>query len=109
MDLDPHAAEHKDVYARMLRMTKKLRELKAKGWVRLEGCPVSIGELILLLAELGGVQNPYFDKRQIVGFNRSYLAWRGASAWKRVLGTPYQIRGATERGDARPVVTPKVP
>jgi hypothetical protein len=93
----------------MLKMTGKLRELRAKGWVRLEGCPVSIGELILLLAELGGVQNPYFDKRQIVGFNRSYLAWRGASTWKRVLGQPYQIHGATPRGAARPVVSPKSP
>jgi hypothetical protein len=105
-ELDPYKAEHKDVYGRMLKMTKKLRELKTRPWTRLEGCPVSVGELILVLAELGGVQNPYFDKRQIVGFNRSYLAWRGSSAWKRVLGKPYQIHGATTRGEARPVVEP---
>ena len=103
-ELDPHTAVHQDVYARMLKMTGKLRELRAKGFVRLEGCPVSIGELILLLAELGGVQNPYFDKRQIVGFNRSYLAWRGASAWNRMKGKPYQIHGVTQRGAARPVL-----
>ncbi|MDB4941292.1 MAG: Iron-sulfur cluster-binding protein [Labilithrix sp.] len=102
--LDPHEAKHKDVYGRMLRMTNKLRELKSRPFVRLEGCPVSIGELILLLAELGGVQNPYFDKRQIVGFNRSYMAWRGATALKRMLGKPYQVRGVTERGAARPTV-----
>jgi hypothetical protein len=48
------------------------------------------------------VANPYFDRRQIVGFNKSYLAWRGASAWKRLLGQPYQIHGAADRGDARP-------
>jgi uncharacterized protein (DUF362 family) len=102
--LDPHSAKHKDVYARMFRMGRKLREMKNKQYVRLEGCPVSIGELIMVLAELGGVQNPYFDKRQIVGFNRSYLAWRGSSVWKRMLGKPYQIHGATERGDARPRV-----
>ena len=65
---------------------------------------MSVGELILLLAELSGVRNPYFDKRQVVGFNRSYLAWRGASAWKRLLGRPYQIHGKTERGHARPRV-----
>ncbi len=91
----------------MLKMTSKLRELKSKPYVRLEGCPVSIGELILLLAELGGMQNPYFDKRQVVGYNRSYLSWRGRSAWKRLLGKPYQIHGATERGAARPVVLPR--
>ena len=105
-ELDPYKAEHKDVYGRMLKMTKKLRELKTRPWTRLEGCPVSVGELILVLAELGGIQNPYFDKRQIVGFNRSYLAWRGSSAWKRVLGKPYQIHGATTRGEARPEVEP---
>jgi uncharacterized protein (DUF362 family) len=103
-ELDPHKAAHKDVYGRMLRMTNKLRELKTRPWTRLEGCPVSVGELILVLAELGGIQNPYFDKRQIVGFNRSYLAWRGSSAWKRMLGKPYQIHGATSRGEARPVL-----
>ena len=68
---------------------------------------MSIGELVLLIAELGGVQNPYFDKRQIFGFNRSYLAWRGASAWKRLLGKPYQIHGVTPRGAARPVLAPR--
>ncbi|MBX3187258.1 MAG: DUF362 domain-containing protein [Labilithrix sp.] len=102
--LDPHEAEHKDVYARMLKMTSKIRELKTRPYIRLDGCPVGIGELVLLLAELGGIQNPYLDKRQIVGFNRSYLAWRGTSTWKRLMGQPYQIHGETERGAARPVI-----
>jgi len=102
--LDPYEVKHQDVYARMLKMGKKLREVKQQPYIRLEGCPVSIGELVLLLAELGNIQNPYFDKRQIVGFNRSYLAWRGSSAWERLKGNPYQIRGATERGRARPEV-----
>jgi uncharacterized protein (DUF362 family) len=100
--LDPYAAEHKDVYARMLRMANKLRELKARPYIRLEGCPVSIGELVLLLAELGGIQNPYFDKRQVVGFNKAYLRWRATAAAARLFGKPYQIHGETERGDAAP-------
>lgn len=104
--LDPHAAKHKDVYGRMLKMATKLRELKAKGWIRLEGCPVSVGELILLLAELGGINNPYFDHRAVVGFNRSYLAWRASDVWKRLTGEKYQVPGAVERGAARPFVTP---
>ena len=99
---DPHTAEHKDVYARMLRMNKKLREAKGKPYIRIEGCPVSIGELIMLLAELGGVKNPYFEPRQAVGFNRSYFAWRGSVLWDRMLGRPYQIKGAAERGEAQP-------
>jgi hypothetical protein len=102
--LDPYDIKHKDIYARMLKMAGKLRELKKAPYIRLEGCPVSIGELVLLLAELGNIQNPYFDKRQVLGFNRSYLAWRGSSAWQRLLGHPYQVRGETERGSARPEV-----
>jgi uncharacterized protein (DUF362 family) len=100
--LDPHHARHNDVYARMLKMAKKLREAKHSPYIRLEGCPVSIGELILLLAELGGIKNPYFDRRQVVGFNLSYLAWRSTSLWKRMRGGDYQIEGAVARGDARP-------
>src|SRR5690606_37902174 len=49
--LDPRGAKHQDVYARMLTMASKLRELKSKPYIRLEGCPVSVGELILLIAE----------------------------------------------------------
>ena len=105
--LDPHSAKHQDVYARMLKMAKKLREARSKAWVRLEGCPVSVGELILLLAELGGINNPYFDKRSIVTFNRSYLEWRSTDVWKRLTGSKYQVPGPTTRGAARPFVTPR--
>jgi uncharacterized protein (DUF362 family) len=102
--LDPHDAKHKDVYARMLKMAGALRQLKTKPYIRLEGCPVSVGELILLLAELGGINNPYFDPRSVVGFNRAYLEWRASSTWKRMLGDRYQINGPTTRGDAAPVI-----
>ncbi len=104
--LDPHHAKHKDVYARMLKMAAKLREGKNRPYIRLEGCPVSIGELILLLAELGGINNPYFDRRQAVAFNLSYLAWRRTSLWKRLRGEPYQVDGAAARGAARPEIKP---
>lgn len=103
---DPADAAHKDVYARMLHMANKLRELRTKQWLRLEGCPVSIGEIVLLVAELGGINNPYFDPRGIVGFNRAYLAWRGTDVWRRLTGSPYQVSGPSERGDARPIVEP---
>jgi uncharacterized protein (DUF362 family) len=102
--LDPHAAKHKDVYARMIKMARKLRELKTKPWIRLEGCPVSVGELVLMLAELGGIQNPYFDKRQVLGFNKAYLAWRTTSAYRRMMGQKYQVHGESERGEARPLL-----
>lgn len=100
--LDPYSAKHQDVYGRMLKMTKKLREARSAPYIRLEGCPVSIGELILLLAELGGIKNPYFDRRQAVAFNMAYLSWRTRSLVKRITGHPYQIAGAAQRGEARP-------
>ena len=101
-ELDPHHARHKDVYARMLKTGAKLRELRSKAYTRLDGCPVSVGDLVLLIAELGGINNPYFDRRAILKFNRSYLEWRATSLWKRLTGVEYQIAGATERGAARP-------
>jgi uncharacterized protein (DUF362 family) len=103
-ELDPHAASHQDVYARMLKMANKVRELKTKPWIRLDGCPVSIGELIILLAELGGINNPYFDRRAVVGFNRAYLEWRATDVWRRITGAKYQVAGPVTRGDARPIV-----
>jgi hypothetical protein len=103
-ELDPHSAKHNDVYARMLRMAKKLRELKSRPFIRLEGCPVSIGELILLLAELGGIKNPYFHPKMAVGFNRYYLQWRASDAWKRITGSKYQVHGPSERGAAMPII-----
>jgi uncharacterized protein (DUF362 family) len=100
--LDPHSAKHNDVYARMIKMAKKLREAKNSQYIRLEGCPVSIGELILMLAELGGIKNPYFDRRMATKFNLAYLQWRGTAAWKRLRGKPYQVPGFGRRGDAAP-------
>jgi uncharacterized protein (DUF362 family) len=102
--LDPHAAKHKDVYVRMLKMSKHLRDAKNKPFIRLEGCPVSIGELVLLISELGGVKNPYFDPRMAFGFNKAYAGWRGRDLLRAIRGRPYQISGPTERGDARPAL-----
>jgi uncharacterized protein (DUF362 family) len=102
--IDPHRAVHQDIYAKMLNVSRKVRELRHQPWIRLEGCPVSAAELVLLLAELTGVQNPYLDSREIVGFNKAYLSWRARTALDRLRGTPYQVAGPTERGQARPVL-----
>jgi uncharacterized protein (DUF362 family) len=100
--LDPHHATHSDIYAKMLVVKRKLNEAKTRPWIRLEGCPVSVAELVMLLAELGGINNPYFNRKQVVGFNRAYLTWRAVTAARRLLGRPYQIAGPSERGAARP-------
>jgi hypothetical protein len=104
--LDPHEARHQDMYVKMAKTSVKILEAKRRNWVRLEGCPVSIAELVLLLSELGGIQNPYFEPTQVVAFNRAYLAWKGAVAMKRLRGEPYQVHGAASRGEAMPVVEP---
>ncbi len=103
---DPHHARHEDMYVKMAKMTVKLMEAKKKPWIRLEGCPVSVAELVLLLSELGNIQNPYFEKDQMMSFNRAYVAWRAATTWKRMRGEPYQIEGQTHRGEARPEPSP---
>jgi hypothetical protein len=100
--LDPHRARPTDIYQRMLGVMRLARESKDTPFIRMEGCPVSVAELILLLSELGDVTNPYLDPREIVRFNRAYVAWRTATAFARVRGRPYQISGPTAQGEARP-------
>ncbi len=99
---DPHQARHDDIYAKLLKVVKKVRAARNRPYLRLEGCPVSVAELVLTLSELGNVKNPYFDRRSAVSFNRSYLAWRTASLSQRLRGQPYQVQGPAERGNAQP-------
>jgi hypothetical protein len=47
--------------------------------VRLPGCPISVAEQVLMLANVSGAKNPYFDPRIVVDFNRGYLGWRLAA------------------------------
>jgi uncharacterized protein (DUF362 family) len=105
--MDPHDAIPSDIYVKMAKMAAKLVEARRRPYIRLDGCPISIAEIVLVLSELGGVQNPYFDKRQIVGFNRAYLTWRAVQSWRMARGVPYQIRGDAERGEAAPHVSAK--
>ena len=49
------------------------------------------------------IRNPYFDPRQVVAFNRSYLGWRGRVMLNRVMGKRYQENQPfQERGRAAP-------
>jgi len=102
--LDPHHARHDDIYAKMASVTTKMALSRSRPVVRLEGCPVSVAEQVLALVSLSDVKNPYFDSRQIVAFNKAYVAWRASMLGKRLRGQPYQKPGATERGDGAPVI-----
>lgn len=102
---DPHEAKHDDIYAKMVAVGAKLAAHRNDTHLRLTGCPVSVAEQVLALAFLSGAKNPYFDKTEILKFNKAYLAWRAANAGRRLRGKPYQVAGPTQRGDGAPVVS----
>jgi uncharacterized protein (DUF362 family) len=99
---DPYTAKHEDIFAKMLKVAQKLRDSDGEQVVRFEGCPVSVAEQVLFLVYLGKLKNPYFDTSQIFQFNKAYLQWRSTVALHRAMGKPYQKKGPTDRGDAKP-------
>ncbi len=106
--IDPHHAEHEDIYAKMLKISNQLRKAKGKSHLRIEGCPVSVAEQALALVQLGGLKNPYLDPSQAISFNKGYIGWKGRTAINRILGKKYQEHGAyKERGQAKPSMAKK--
>lgn len=101
---DPHHAKHDDLYAKMVSVTARLAASRKKQVMRMPGCPVSVAEQVLALVSLSGAKNPYFEKSEILKFNKAYLAWRATVAGKRLRGKKYQVAGPTRRGDGRPVL-----
>lgn len=99
---DPRSAVHEDLYAKMAEVSARMAVTRREPYLRLSGCPVSVAEQVLALAFLTGAKNPYFDKSEIVAFNKAYVAWRAKIAAKRLAGLPYQSEGLTERGAAQP-------
>ncbi|MFO0547602.1 MAG: DUF362 domain-containing protein [Polyangiaceae bacterium] len=103
---DPHTVTDNDIYAKLVSVTKKLAEANRKQIpLRMAGCPVSVMEQVLMLIGLSDVKNPILDLENALPFNKAYLAWRGKTALARLRGSPYQINGACERGEAAPEVT----
>ena len=101
---NPHQAKHDDIYAKMVSTTARLAAARNKTVMRMNGCPVSVAEQVLALVALSGAKNPYFEKSEILKFNKAYFAWRGTMAAKRIKGQKYQVPGPTRRGDGRPDV-----
>ncbi len=99
---DPHAAKHDDIYVKMAKVMKHVKNTRDVEYLRIEGCPVSVSELVLLLTELGHLRSPFTDKENAWQFTKNYLMWRSVTMAKRMTGTPYQKAGPTVRGDARP-------
>ncbi|MGD8861131.1 MAG: DUF362 domain-containing protein [Myxococcales bacterium] len=96
--LDPYTIEGEDIIAKTFKTMGILRKAKGKNHLRLTGCPVSVAEQLLALSQLAGSADPTRDPSAM----GSYLQWKGATAWKRMIGKKYQIHGPTERGDAAP-------
>jgi uncharacterized protein (DUF362 family) len=99
---DPYTAKHDDIFAKMVKVMSKVRDTKSEQVIRLEGCPVSVAEQVLLLVYLGGLKNPYFDGENMLQFNKAYLQWRSSAAISRIKGVPYQKHGPCHRGAAEP-------
>lgn len=102
--LDPHHPSHDDIFAKMLKVRANLKAARGQPYLRLQGCPVSVAEQVMVLVSLGHTKNPYFDASEALKFNRGYWGWKAAIAGKRLLGKPYQIAGAAPRGQAKPEV-----
>ena len=63
---------------------------------------MSVAEQILLLAELGGVNNPYLSKGTALPFAKHFLVSKAGSLGRRWVGKPYQVAETPERGHAAP-------
>ncbi|NUP13509.1 MAG: DUF362 domain-containing protein [Polyangiaceae bacterium] len=102
---DPYTAKHEDIYAKMVTVSAKMADSARTGApVRLTGCPVSVAEQLLALVYSSDVKNPILEPENAFRFNRAYLGWRANTVAQRLKGTPYQIQGAADRGDAAPEV-----
>ena len=99
---NPREAKHDDVFLKMSKTGRKLRELKTTNVIRMPGCPMSIAEQTLALVKLGKLKNPYYDLQQALPFTSAYLSWRTRQALARLRGEPYAKPGPTPRGAARP-------
>ena len=103
---DPHHAKHDDIFAKLLGVVGKKLRSGSKRHVRIDGCPVSVAEQVLLLVQEAGLNNPYLDGREAQRFGRGYLAWRARTALDRLRGRAYQNPGVAQRGAAQPSPSP---
>jgi uncharacterized protein (DUF362 family) len=97
--LDPHSAKSEDIFVKAVKTNSLLRATKNKSYLRLQGCPVSVAEQMIVLVQMAGVKDP---SRNLSGM-AAYLKWKSAMAAKRLVGHKYQVNGKpAERGEAAP-------
>ena len=96
---DPHVATDTDIFVKLAEARKKLKG----DVIRLEGCPVSVAEQVLALVTIGKLNNPFYDRQNMVSFGRAYFGWKARVALNRLQRKPYQENGPfAERGAAAP-------
>jgi len=106
-EFDPRAAVHQDIFKKMLTTLGEIRAAKHRPYLRLEGCPVSVANLMLVLAELGKLPNPYLTSNLALPFAKHYATWRAGTLQRRLTGHAYQQGGCwAQRGAAAPILTP---
>lgn len=99
---DPHSAHFSGIYSKMVSVYWNLFKQRKKQVVRAQGCPVSVAEQTLYIAQLGKTKNPYFDPGAAISFNLSYAAWKVVTWFKRLFGQKYQVSlPESERGEAQ--------
>ncbi len=101
----PHEAGDVDIFAKIAKTNYRMWKSRKDDVFRMEGCPVSVAEQVLMLVKMGGLKNPYFDPSQALSFTNAYFKKRTHDAIQRILGVPYQTaEGAPlqPRGGARP-------
>ena len=96
--LDPYTIKGEDIFDKIRKTAKIVRKGKGKAWLRLEGCPVSVAEQVMVLVHLSGATDPTRDLAAMSDF----LKWKSVMAGKALLGHKYQVRGEAQRGEAMP-------
>jgi uncharacterized protein (DUF362 family) len=98
---DPHHAKMKDIYLKMISVFANIFRNRKSQIIRVGGCPVSVAEQTLYLAELGGLKNPFFQPRLAVPFVSAWVGWRLSQFGRWLRGIPYQTElPESARGEA---------
>lgn len=98
--LDPLDAKGADIFVKIAAVEREWHAKRADQVIEVRGCPVSVAEQVLLLVKLGGLKNPYFDRKQALGFTNCYLSTRTQKLLRSLRREPYNTPGPTARGAA---------
>lgn len=83
---DNKKARAEDIFIKMIKTYWRMCRARKKGWIRIYGCTVSVAEHVLLLSSLGGLKNPYFDRRVVIPFVLAWLKSKIVRFVKRIFG-----------------------